>query len=74
MKVWKKIAAACGLSLALAAGTCALLAGCGGGDSEAAARMQVDINPSVEFILCIRAAASLSSPPQPARGSRAEAV
>lgn len=50
MKVWKKIAA-CGLSLALAAGTCALLAGCGGGDSEAAARMQVDINPSVEFIL-----------------------
>ena len=50
MKVWKKIAA-CGLSLALAAGTCALLAGCGGEDSEAAARMQVDINPSVEFIL-----------------------
>ncbi len=50
MKVWKKIAA-CGLSLALAAGTCALLAGCGGGDGEAAARMQVDINPSVEFIL-----------------------
>ena len=50
MKVWKKIAA-CGLSLALAAGTCTLLAGCGGGDSEAAARMQVDINPSVEFIL-----------------------
>lgn len=50
MKVWKKIAA-CGLSLALAAGTCALLAGCSGGDSEAAARMQVDINPSVEFIL-----------------------
>ena len=50
MKVYKKIAA-CGLSLALAAGTCALLAGCGGGDSEAAARMQVDINPSVEFIL-----------------------
>ena len=50
MKLWKKIAA-CGLSFALAAGTCALLAGCGGGDSEAAARMQVDINPSVEFIL-----------------------
>lgn len=50
MKVWKKIAA-CGLSLALAAGTCALLAGCGGGGNEAAARMQVDINPSVEFIL-----------------------
>lgn len=50
MKLWKKIAA-CGLSLALAAGTCALLAGCGGGDGEAAARMQVDINPSVEFIL-----------------------
>lgn len=50
MKVWKKIAA-CGLSLALAAGACALLAGCGGEDSEAAARMQVDINPSVEFIL-----------------------
>lgn len=50
MKVWKKIAA-CGLGLALAAGTCALLAGCGGEDSEAAARMQVDINPSVEFIL-----------------------
>ena len=50
MKVWKKIAA-CGLSLALAAGTCALLAGCGGGNGEAAARMQVDINPSVEFIL-----------------------
>lgn len=50
MKVWKKIAA-CGLSLALAAGTCTLLAGCGGEDSEAAARMQVDINPSVEFIL-----------------------
>lgn len=50
MKVWKKIAA-CGLSLALAAGTCALLAGCGGEDSEAAARMQVGINPSVEFIL-----------------------
>ena len=50
MKIWKKIAA-CGMSLALAAGTCALLAGCGGGDGEAAARMQVDINPSVEFIL-----------------------
>lgn len=50
MKVWKKIAA-CGLSLALAAGTCAMLAGCGGGNGEAAARMQVDINPSVEFIL-----------------------
>lgn len=50
MKLWKKIAA-CGMSLALAAGTCALLAGCGGGDGEAAARMQVDINPSVEFIL-----------------------
>ena len=50
MKIWKKIAA-CGLSLALAAGTCALLAGCGSNDSEAAARMQVDINPSVEFIL-----------------------
>ncbi len=50
MKVWKKIAA-CGLSLALAAGTCALLAGCGGEGNEAAARMQVDINPSVEFIL-----------------------
>ena len=50
MKLWKKIPA-CGMSLALAAGTCALLAGCGGGDGEAAARMQVDINPSVEFIL-----------------------
>ena len=50
MKLWKKIAA-CGLSLALAAGTCALLAGCGGEGNEAAARMQVDINPSVEFIL-----------------------
>ena len=50
MKIWKKIAA-CGLSLALAAGTCALLAGCGSNDSEAAARMQVDINPGVEFIL-----------------------
>ena len=50
MKVWKKIAAS-GRGLALAAGTSALRAGCGGGDSEAAARMQVDINPSVEFIL-----------------------
>lgn len=52
MKFWKKTAA-CGLSLALAAGTGVMLAGCSGGesDSQAAARMQVDINPSVEFIL-----------------------
>lgn len=50
MKFWKKIAA-CGLSVALAVGTGVLLTGCGGSEKDAAARMQVDINPSVEFIL-----------------------
>ena len=50
MKFWKKIAA-CGLSVALAVGTGVLLTGCGGSKKDAAARMQVDINPSVEFIL-----------------------
>lgn len=50
MKLWKKIAAGV-LCLALAAGTAATLVGCGGSESEAAARMQVDVNPSVEFIL-----------------------
>lgn len=49
MKFWKKIAA-CGLSVALAVGTGVLLTGCGGSEKDAAARMQVDINPSVEFI------------------------
>ena len=50
MKFWKKIAA-CGLSVALAVGTGVLLTGCGGSEKDAAAHMQVDINPSVEFIL-----------------------
>lgn len=50
MKFWKKIAA-CELSVALAVGTGVLLTGCGGSEKDAAARMQVDINPSVEFIL-----------------------
>ena len=50
MKFWKKIAA-CGLSVALAVGTGVLLTGCGGSEKDAAACMQVDINPSVEFIL-----------------------
>ena len=50
MKFWKKIAA-CGLSVALAVGTGVLLTGCGGSEKDAATRMQVDINPSVEFIL-----------------------
>lgn len=50
MKFWKKIAA-CGLSVALAVGMGVLLTGCGGSEKDAAARMQVDINPSVEFIL-----------------------
>ena len=50
MKFWKKIAA-CGLSVALAVGTGVLLTGCGGSEKDAAARMQVDINPSVELIL-----------------------
>ena len=51
MKLWKKITA-CSLGLALGLGTGALLAGCNGNEEKAAAaRMQVDINPSVEFIL-----------------------
>ena len=51
MKFWKQCTAGV-LCLALAIGMGAALSGCSQSSSDtAAARMQVDINPSVEFIL-----------------------